>query len=398
MKQHPDVNAWTEMVREYAGDGVNSSVSKAWEVLNQFADMPSGGSPGHQDAGEWAKQKRVQGFKWFNLHGGLDLLWYPRRNTTEHFAPWLRERNFKIIFLERKSSVEMQISTYKHERSVKRLRSLNMTGSDFFCSVGDSACLEKSRDDPISLDVPELMQGLNNIDRIWREYSRWAIEHFDPANVLRVTYDELQVAPQETVNRVFTHLGVPTADVDLSLGTEKMGAGCVRDGLSNPDDVAFALVGTKWEGEVDVCNPSPPMPPAPPPSPPALPPAPLDERWLRADHIPPFQLEPSPSPLPVGEVELTDQVREVFARAKDERKKDVSGALSELAEARAQFARAEEHLAQARAGEQLLKQKQYEVLRSYAADRQPVQQQEQSVQRQEQPQQHHTAPTVRSKI
>ena len=39
-------------------------------------------------------------------------------------------------------------------------------------AASDPLC-EQSRDDPISLDVPELMQGLNNIDRIWKEYSRY---------------------------------------------------------------------------------------------------------------------------------------------------------------------------------------------------------------------------------
>jgi hypothetical protein len=130
-----------------------------------------------------------------------------------------------------------------------------------------------------------------------------------------------------------------------------MGVACTRDGLSNPDAVAFALVGTKWEGEVGECMPSPPQPPWQPPFV-------NEESWL----LTAMSTNTSPNPRP--QAETTDQVLEVFARAKDERRRDMSGALAELAEARAQFAQAEEHLAQARVGEQILKQEQVEAFGS----------------------------------
>ena len=245
----------------------------------------------------------------------------------------------KVIFLERQSSVEMQASIVKQERD-ERLQALNTI------VVGERA----------RLDVPQLMQGLNEHDRIWKEYARWAAENLELPNVLKLTYDQLRDSPQETVNRVFDHLGVTRLSVDLTAATGKLTAGCVHEALSNPDEVAFALVGTKWEGEVDPCSPSPPQPPSPPPSPPWAPPKLDNVKWLNARSV-----KPSPSPEPLEAVTVTEQVREVFARAKDQRRKEVSGALAELAEARAQFARAEQHLAQARTGEQLLKEKQIEA-------------------------------------
>jgi len=141
-----------------------------------------------------------------------------------------------------------------------------------------------------------------------------------------------------------------------------MGVACTHDGLSNPDAVAFALVGTKWEGEVGDCMASPPQPPSSPPPPPWHPPLVDEESWLLSA----TGTNTSPNPRPEAETALTEQVLEVFARAKDERRKDMSGALAELAEARAQFAQAEEHLAQARVGEQILKQEQVEAFGSLA--------------------------------
>ena len=346
LNQHPEVTSWAELLRVHAGEGVAGSVTKAWQVLEQFAATPAGGA---QDAADVAKAraKRLQGFRWLNGHGGFDLRWYPPRNTTERFGPWLREHNVKLIFLERKSSIDMQIANYRHDRALAR-RQVDLNTS------------ELSLNDRMNVDVPHLMQGLNDIDRVWKEYARWATENLEPANLLHLTYDQLRDAPQEAVNRVFDHLGVPHVGVDLSAATGKMGVACTRDGLSNPDAVAFALVGTKWEGEVSECMPAPPQPPSSPPPPPWHPPLVDEQSWLRT------AVGTNTSPDPRLQAERTGQVLEVFARAKDERRRDISGALAELAKARAQFAQAEEHLAQARVGEQLLKQEQVEAFGTLA--------------------------------
>ena len=346
LNQHPEVTSWAEIVRVHAGEGVAGSVTKAWKVLEQFAAMPAGGTQDASDVAK-AKAKRLQGFRWLNGHGGLDLRWYPPRNTTERFGPWVREHNVKLIFLERKSSIDMQIANYRHDRSLARHQV-------------DLHTSELSLNDRMNVDVPHLMQGLNDIDRVWKEYARWATENLEPANLLHLTYDQLRDTPQEAVNRVFDHLGVPHVGVDLSAATGKMGVACTRDGLTNPDAVAFALVGTKWEGEVGDCMPSPPQPPSSPPPPPWQPPSVDEVSWL----LTATGTNTSPNPRP--QAETTDQVLEVFARAKAERRKDMSGALAELAEARAQFAQAEEHLAQARVGEQILKQEQVEAFGSLA--------------------------------
>lgn len=241
----------------------------------------------------------------------------------------------------------MQIANYRHDRALAR-RQVDLNTSAL------------SLNDRMHVDVPHLMQGLNDIDRVWKEYARWATENLEPASLLHLTYDQLRDAPQEAVNRVFDHLGVPHVGVDLSAATGKMGVACTRDGLSNPDAVAFALVGTKWEGEVSECMPAPPQPPSSPPPPPWHPPLVDEQSWLRA------AVGTNASPGPRLQAETTGQVLEVFARAKDERRRDISGALAELAKARAQFAQAEEHLAQARVGEQILKQEQVEAFGTLA--------------------------------
>ena len=122
LKQHPDVHTWSEVVREMAGDGVHADRNVAWRTLRELAYMPPGGAPGRLNGTQLSRAKRVQGLKWFNLEGGLDLQFYPPRDTTERLGSFLRQNRFKVVLLERSAGLDMHISTYKHERAVKRMR------------------------------------------------------------------------------------------------------------------------------------------------------------------------------------------------------------------------------------------------------------------------------------
>lgn len=65
------------------------------------------------------------------------------------------------------------------------------------------------------------------------------------------TYEALAADPARVMAGVFSFLGVTPFD-DLDTGaTVKMDAGKLRDMLSNADEVAAALVGTPYEGQVD---------------------------------------------------------------------------------------------------------------------------------------------------
>ena len=255
LKQHPDVHTWSEVVREMAGDGVHADRNVAWRTLRELAYMPPGGAPGRLNGTQLSRAKRVQGLKWFNLEGGLDLQFYPPRDTTERLGSFLRQNRFKVVLLERSAGLDMHISTYKHERAVKRMRAAGQdpAGREYFCASGDAACIERNLAEPIALDIPELMRGLNNNERMWKEYRRWANENFCPDDVLHVNYNSFVDEPHRSMDRVFEHLHVDPFHVDLSASTEKMGHTCARDGLVDPDVTALALKGTKWEGQADPC-------------------------------------------------------------------------------------------------------------------------------------------------
>ena len=393
LRQHPHINTWGEMVRELAGassgsDDVNGSdyVTASYAALEKFNSMPqgdttdgTGGTPGNKELSEYEMAKPVQGFKWYNLHGGLDLLWYPPRNGTEKFGPYVGSRTMKTIIFKRDSSIRMQLETYKMVRTIRRLKKLNMTCCEFVCEPDDEACLEKAQDDPIALDIPELFQGLNNNERIWKEYERWALENLDPSNVLVLSYEELLATPQETMNRAYSFLGVPTFQIDITRAANQYDTSCLSIQISNGAEIKQAMEGTKWEIEISDCGPIPPSPPAGPP--------PLPAPWIDWYSDPRYKWDPnaepdwdtsaspspspgaSPSPLPMfaspgpspaarqstEDMSAFAEVRDLLAKAKLDRQQDVSHALEELASARAQFARAEEHLSSARKSEETLR-------------------------------------------
>ena len=65
-----------------------------------------------------------------------------------------------------------------------------------------------------------------------------------------VTYDTLARDPQSVVADLFRFLGLEPIAVNTTQ-TVKMGAAVMRDSLENADEVAVALRGTRYEGQVD---------------------------------------------------------------------------------------------------------------------------------------------------
>ena len=105
----------------------------------------------------------------------------------------------------------------------------------------DEACLEKAQDDPIALDIPELFQGLNNNERIWKEYERWAIENLDPSNVLVLSYEELLATPQQTMDKAYSFLGVPEFKIDLARAANRYDTTCLDVQIVNGPEIKQAM-------------------------------------------------------------------------------------------------------------------------------------------------------------
>ena len=137
--------------------------------------------------------------------------------------------------LAREASLAHYVSQLKHVSSLK-----------FACA--DNACAAEHAHEKISIDVPKMLTWLNNTERYWEGMRRFAESTRSPRSV--VTYTELEADPQAVVTKLFRFLGVSSVAVDTNQ-TVKMGALKIRDSIKNADEVADALRGTPYAGQVE---------------------------------------------------------------------------------------------------------------------------------------------------
>ena len=145
-------------------------------------------------------------------------------------------RQVKIILLERAASLPHFVSAMKLQRNK----------THYECA--DSACVQSLRAEKINVSTSRMHQWLNYTESYWSNMRQFAID----AGVERrvVTYDMLGRNPQDVMNDLFSFLGLEPAVVNTSQ-TVKMGATVMRESLENADEVADALRGTPYEGQVD---------------------------------------------------------------------------------------------------------------------------------------------------
>ena len=165
--------------------------------------------------------------------------------STRGWASTLGRSRFKIINLVRTNVLAELISGERgHLRAAKAPPGKTVA----HCKAWDVKCQRIAAGKP-ELDPSGTVRELHRKTALHQVSSDWVSTHF-PAAHLRITYEHLAAHPDASMQRIFEFLGlegvgtldlsatvVPTAHADL-----------LGDSISNPHEVAQALVGTPWQG------------------------------------------------------------------------------------------------------------------------------------------------------
>ena len=123
---------------------------------------------------------------------------------------------------------------------------LQRNKSHYACA--NRACTDELAKQKINVSTSQMRQWLKNTEHYWSNMRRFARDVGVEQRV--VTYDTLARDPQSVVADLFRFLGLEPIAVNTTQ-TVKMGAAVMRDSLENADEVAVALRGTRYEGQVD---------------------------------------------------------------------------------------------------------------------------------------------------
>lgn len=113
-----------------------------------------------------------------------------------------------------------------------------------------AACVDRSRQRKVWVNASTVVQQLDAELADWTGILQWT-RRYTFADVQYHTYRDLSRDPLCEVKRIFSFLGVRRFLVASNETTLKMGAPTPRLDIDNADEVAAALRGTRWEGEVD---------------------------------------------------------------------------------------------------------------------------------------------------
>mmetsp|Transcript_2436 Transcript_2436/g.7264 ORF Transcript_2436/g.7264 Transcript_2436/m.7264 type:complete len:313 (-) Transcript_2436:78-1016(-) len=211
------------------------------------------------------KPTKVHGFKWFNTEGWLTAVEGGKMKvmgndnagvfhelglvTSDH---WFSRhvRRSKVVVLER-SGLTHFVSMQKHDVT-----------EVYKCAT--PKCVEEQRAVKVDLFPNESKEGLrtqlleylNGQTTEMTNVITWLRSAADPTDVLIVSYKELVEATGNALRRIFHHVGLDPGLYDWNYvhsqhDVLKMGDPLVRNSILRPDDVAEALQGTIWEGQVD---------------------------------------------------------------------------------------------------------------------------------------------------
>jgi hypothetical protein len=255
-----DVGAWGEVLldEDWRNPRPPSELKKNLKgfldrKLDDFA-YGKGASWGTHDARQRLLDRPIQGFKWFNTQGGIDLAMYnksvdmlqhpmsaeaiqQRRESREIFASFLKEGEVSVVMLERSNLA----------RFVSELK-MTETGT----SVCDSReCQNTFRETKVKIDPKLAVKHAICETHMWQEVNRFFEKNVPPERRYHFKYEDLCATPQHYMNGIGDLLGLDEFEYVID-DTRKMDkVETLRDTLQNPDEIAAALVGTPWEGQVD---------------------------------------------------------------------------------------------------------------------------------------------------
>merc|ERR1711959_679753 len=151
------------------------------------------------------------------------------------FSSWVRDKNVKLILLERGPSLPHFISEMKqHAIAASR--------------CADSECAERVAKQKVRVDIAQMHRWFNHTADYWDKMKDFARRSSLERQFF--TYDELCDRPQEIANDLFRFLRLEPWRVNTSQ-TRKAGGAVMRDSIENADEVASVLKGTVFEGQVD---------------------------------------------------------------------------------------------------------------------------------------------------
>lgn len=257
LNSHPNVLAFGEYLSSWAGHNVDGDglVCKPQERLAKLDDINNWkecNEWNYADKRKWLEAAKTgpvaTGFKWFNQHGGWDLDWarHQRENNCptdgcqtcknpSDFSSWVRDKNVKLILLERGPSLPHFISEMKqHAIAASR--------------CADSECAERVAKQKVRVDIAQMHRWFNHTADYWDMMKDFARRSSLERQFF--TYDELCDRPQEIANDLFRFLRLEPWRVNTSQ-TRKAGGAVMRDSIENADEVASVLKGTVFEGQVD---------------------------------------------------------------------------------------------------------------------------------------------------
>jgi len=165
--------------------------------------------------------------------------------STRGWVSTLGRNRFKIINLVRTNVLAELVSGERgHLRAAKAPPGKTVA----HCKAWDVKCQRIAAGKP-ELDPSGTVRELHRKTTLHQLSSDWVSTHFQEDH-LRITYEHLAAHPDASMQRIFEFLGleglgtldlsttvVPTAHADL-----------LGDSISNPHEVAQALVGTPWQG------------------------------------------------------------------------------------------------------------------------------------------------------
>ena len=256
---HPRILSYGEYLSEYAGANRDNDglVCKPLQRLAEFRDAANlleCHEWNYDDKRVWANASQsgpvALGFKWFNNQGGWDLDYARHRGEKcpktgcrmckepSEFIGWLREHRAKLIVLVRDASLSHFISEVKHDESGK-----------FQCQ--DSACAEGTASEKVFVDLDRLRRWLRYTEDYWTMMRQFSKDVGTERYIL--SYEQLSKDPEGYAKKLFSFLGLEPVTVSTEQ-TLKMGGTRMRDSIENANEVAEALRGTPYEGQVDAID------------------------------------------------------------------------------------------------------------------------------------------------
>lgn len=202
-------------------------------------------------------QRPVQGFKWFNGQGGIDV---SQMNST---TDWLERpldparihANMQATWIFAHFLEKYQIRVVKLERNdFARFVSEEKMNHTAISACSDDRCKEKT-DVRVWINPRKARKAVTRDTLLWQRLNSFFEEHVPKNHRYHISYTNFCSEPQKHMAIITELLGLPAFEYNTSFYKKLDSATTLRDSISNADEIAKALDGTAWEGQLDQALP-----------------------------------------------------------------------------------------------------------------------------------------------